>query len=195
LNLSRQTTIFILTGVVLAGALILSVNGTLAQITSSLFEFGRQERDELNTQLTLTQSRLKGIQLEPLTARNAQLEQQLVQTIDQMKQVRSMLEQPINKTEIIGVLFATAKAHNLEITKMSLSGLADTQLVEVPVSSVLLVITVEGDVLDLVAFISELNTLYTFGAVDSASIINPETKAGESAHADISLNLYTVQGK
>ncbi len=195
MNLSRQTTIFILTGVVLAGALILSVNGTLAQITSSLFEFGRQERDELNTQLTLTQSRLKGIQLEPLTARNAQLEQQLVQTIDQMKQVRSMLEQPINKTEIIGVLFATAKAHNLEITKMSLSGLADTQLVEVPVSSVLLVITVEGDVLDLVAFISELNTLYTFGAVDSASIINPETKAGESAHADISLNLYTVQGK
>jgi len=176
-------------------ALVLSVNGTLGQVAGSLFEFGRQQRDELNAKLTTTQARLKAVQLEPLTARKSQLEQQLAQNTDQMKQVRSMLEQPIKKTEVIGVLFTTAKAHNLEITKMNLSGLADTQLVEVPVSSVQLAITVEGDVLDLVAFISELNTLYTFGAVDSAAILNPEAKAGGSAHADISLTLYTVQGK
>ncbi|MDO8578314.1 MAG: hypothetical protein Q7R50_03945 [Dehalococcoidales bacterium] len=195
MKLSRQTSIFILIGVVLVAALILSENGTIAQFGSSLFEFGSQQRSELKTKLTLTQGRLKAVQLEPLTARKSQLEQQLAQDTDQMKQVRSVLEQPINKTEIIGVLFTTAKAHNLQITKMNLSAVADAQLVEVPASSVQLAITVEGDVLDLVAFISELNTLYTFGAVDSAAIINTEANAGGPAHADVSITLYTVQGK
>lgn len=195
MKLSRQTTIFLLTGVVLVGALILSVNGTIAQFAGSLFEFGSQQRDELTAKLASTQARLKTVQLDPLTAKKAQIELQLVQNTDQLKQVRSTLEQPINKTEIIGVLLATAKAHNLEIAKMSLSGLADAQLGEVPVSSFQIVITVEGDVLDLVGFISELNTLYTYGAVDSATILNPEEKAGEPAHADVSLTLYTVRGK
>ncbi|MDO8577913.1 MAG: hypothetical protein Q7R50_01895 [Dehalococcoidales bacterium] len=195
MKLSRQTSIFVLIGVVLVGALILSVNGTIAQFASGLFEFGRQQRNELNAKLASTQARFKAVQLDPLTAQKTQLEQQLAQNTDQLNQVRSMLEQPINKTEIIGVLFATAKAHNLEITKMNLSGLADAQLVEIPVSSVQLAMTVEGNVLELVGFVSELNTLYTYGAVNSVTIINPETKTGGPAHADVALTLYTVQGK
>jgi Tfp pilus assembly protein PilO len=195
LKLSRQTFIFILIGVVLVTALILSVNGTIARVAGSLFELGRQQRNELNAQLASTQVRLKTVQLEPLTAQKAQLEQQLVQSTDQMKKVRSMLEQPINKTEIIGVLFTTAKAHNLAITQMSLSGLTDAHLAEVPVSSVQLAISVEGNLMDIVGFISELNTLYTFGAVNSATVINPDTKGVRPAHADVTLTLYTVQGK
>lgn len=195
LKLGRQAQIFLLAGLLLAAALILSANGTLAKASSNLFEFAGQQRSELNGKLTSTQARLKMVNLESPSAERAELERQIAQNTEQRDEVKAMIAQPINKSEIISTLFRTARTKNVEITKLNLAALSDGQLAGVPVSSVTLTITAGGDLPDTIAFILELNTLYTYGTVNRVSITNRELPDGQKANVDLSLTLYSVQDK
>ncbi len=178
-------------------AVILSSTGMIVRVGSKLLSFSPQvqQRNELNERLNSTQARASAIQLEPLSSRKTELEQQLNQTKGQLDTVEAILSQPINKTATIGVLFTTAKAYGLEITKMTISGQNEITLEKVPASVASMTVTVEGDAANLIGFITKLNTLYTTGAVESAGITIPETTSGKKPWADIKLNIYTVQGR
>ena len=153
------------------------------------------ERNTLNDKLTLTQSKVRAIPLDALSRQNTELQQQLAQTTSQLNAARTTLSQSINKTFVVDTLLSTAKAYNLEITEMTLSGLTDASLDKLPTSAVFLTVTLEGEVVNLVGFSTKLNTLFNTGAIQSAIISSSANTTIEKPQATIKLTIYTVQGR
>ncbi len=152
---------------------------------------------EANRKLSSAQARVAAVNLVPFNSRKVVLEQQANQTAAQLKAVGANLSPSINRTATIGVLFATAKAHALEVTSMTFTGPSNAFLDEMPVSAALLTATVEGDMSGLAAFITELNT-FKNGAVDSVVITTNATGNATNnikSWADIKMTFYTVQGR
>lgn len=193
MKLNQRRLLLIAIGFVLVAALALNSTGVIARVGNKLLDISRRESKELSSKLLSTQARVRGIHLEELSARKATLEQQLTQTTKQLDTMAANLSQPINKTYTYDNVSSTAKTYNLEITKLTLSGPNVATLAGMNASAVLIMVTVEGNIVNLVSFITELNT-FKNGAVDSVVITNPET-AGKKPSADVKLTLYTVQSR
>jgi len=153
-----------------------------------------QEQDQLNQELTQAQLRLNEFQLEQLSSQHEELEKQLSQTISQFEAARTMLSQPIGSITTSGLLFDIAAACGVEVTEISSSGLASDDLEGVTCSVLPLSARVEGDVSDLVSFITNLYGELTNGIVKSVEISIPETTSEEKPSANIQLVIYTYQG-
>jgi len=152
------------------------------------------ERNQLNEQLALVQLRLSGIQLEQLSSQQTELEKQLEQTTSQYEAVKAILSQPIGSVTVSSVLFDVAEAYGLEVTQMSSPGLAIENLEGITCSVVTLSATVEGDVPNLVGFVTKLNSHLATGIVKSVTITVPGTANGEKASANIQIVVYTYGG-
>lgn len=151
------------------------------------------EQSELSERLALAQSKLQGIQLDRLSHRQKELEQQLSETVSQSKTGRAILSQPIGSISISAIVFDIAEANNVEITEISSSGMAQNELKGVPCLTLPLTTKVEGEVTDLVSFITQLNEDLATGAVQSLTISIPET-TDKKASASIQLVVYAYQG-
>lgn len=151
--------------------------------------------DALNQRLALAQAKVQAIQPEPLSSQKTELQRQLDEARTRLDTVRSVLSQPVKKTPTTDTLFATAKASSVEITKMNLSGLADATIEKLPISAMTISLSIEGDVASLISFITQLNTLFPAGAIEAATITNPEDGSGKTPSAEIDMKLYTVQGR
>lgn len=195
MKLNKRSLLLVAIGFVLVMALILNSTGVIAQVGNKLLDISRRESSELNKKLISTQARVRAIQLEPLSTRKADFEQQLSQNTKQLDTVRAILSQPVNTTNTTAAVLSTAKTYNLEITQWKLSGPSDAILAGMPASAVLIMVIVEGDMGNLVGFITRLNTVFTNGVVESAVIINTENASGKKPSADIKLTLYTVQSR
>ena len=193
MKFNKRSLLLIATAFVLVAAIVLHSTGVIARVGGKLLDISRQQQKELNEKLLSAQSQVRAIQLEPLSSRKVELEQQLIQTTKQLDEVQTILSQPVNKTYTYDNVSSTAKSYNLELTKLALSGPNDAFLQDMPASAVVLTATVEGDLANLVGFITKLNT-FTNGAIESTVISNPET-AGKKPSADIKLTLYTLQSR
>jgi hypothetical protein len=91
-------------------------------------------------------------------------------------------------------LFDIAEAYGVEVTELSSSGLVSEELEGVPCSVLSLTVRVEGDIPDLIGFITKLNDDFTTGVVQSVEISIPETTGGEESSANIQLVIYTHRG-
>ena len=152
------------------------------------------EQDKLNEDLALVESRLGGIQLEQLASQQVELEGQLSQATSQFEPVEAILSEPVGSIAATSILFDIAKAHGVEVTEMSSSGPASESLEGVTCSVISLTAKVEGDVPNLISFVTKLNSSLTTGVVKSITITIPETTSGEKASADIQLVVYIYQG-
>ena len=150
------------------------------------------QQNQLNEQLTLAQSRLNMIQLEKLSSQQATLEKQLNQNTSQFEEVKAILSQPAGSIAASSVLFDIAEAHGLEVTEMTSSAPATESLEGATCSVMLLTAKVEGDVPNLVSFITKLNSHFANGVVNSITITIPETTSDE-ASAEIQLAVYAYQ--
>lgn len=151
------------------------------------------EQNQLNEQLTLIQSRLGVIKLEQLSSRQAELEEQLRQATSQFETVKTVLSQPVGSITATSILFDIARAHGLEITEVTSPGPTSDSLEGVTFSVLSLTVEVEGNVPNIVSFITRLNSYFTTGVVKSITITVPEITGGEKASADIQLVVYTYQ--
>lgn len=152
------------------------------------------QQNLLSEELTSVELRLKGIQLERLSNQQEELEKGLSQTISQFEVARAMLSQPIESITISSALFGIAEAHGVELTEISSPGLSNGELAGLTFSVIPLTARVEGDVPNLVSFITGLNGDLATGVVKSVKISIPEI-AGEEASANIELAVYTYQGE
>ena len=151
-------------------------------------------QNQLNEELTLTELKLKGVQLEQLSQQQEELETRLNEATSQFEAVKAILSQPRGSVATSGILFDVAEACGVEVTDISSSGLSSDELEGVPCSVLILTASVEGDVLDLVSFITELNAYLSTGVVQSVSINVPETTSNEKSTANIRLVVYMYQG-
>ena len=152
------------------------------------------EQSQLNEELALAKAKLDRIQPDKLSSQQAELEEQLSQATSQFEVVRAMFSQSIGSIAVTSSLFDIAKEHDVEVTEMTSSGLASDSLEGVSCSVISLTAKVEGDVPNLVNFITKLNSHFTTGVVKSITITIPETTSGENVSADIQLAVYTPQG-
>lgn len=153
-----------------------------------------RQQNELNEELTLARSNLERVQMEQLPSQQAELEEQLSQATSQFEAVEAMLSQSVGSIAATGILFDVAKANGVEVTEMTSSGMASDSLEGITCLVISLSAKVEGDVPDLVSFVTELNSYFTTGVVKSITITIPETTSEEKASADIQLVVYTYQG-
>ena len=175
--------------VITAGVLIIALAG-LGVIRSQQV----QQQNQLNEQLALAQSNLRGVQLEQLSSQQTELEKQLSQAKSQFEAVKAILSQPVGGIAVSSILFDIAEAHGLEVTEITSSGLASEELEGITYSVIPLSATVEGDVPNLVNFITKLNGHLATGVIKLITITTPETASGEKASANIQLVVYTYRG-
>jgi len=152
------------------------------------------EQNELNEQLVSARSRLNEIQLEQLSSQQTELNKQLNQTTSQREAVKAILSEPLGSITVNSILFDIAEAYGLEITVVTSPGLATENLEGIICSSITLNATVEGDVGDLVNFVTKLNSRLASGIVESITITVPEAAGAGEASADIQLVVYTYYG-
>ena len=152
------------------------------------------EQNQLNEQFTLIQSRLGVIKLEQLSSQQAELERQLRQATSQFEAVKTVLSQPVGSIAAASILFDIAKVYGLEVTDVTSPGPTSDSLEGITCSVLSLTVKVEGNVPNLVSFITKLNSYFTTGVVKSITITIPEKTSGEKASADIQLVVYTYQG-
>ena len=153
-----------------------------------------RQQKRLNEELALTELRLEGVQLEQLSAQQETLEKQLSQTISQSETAQAILSHPIGSITSSSTLFDIARDYGVEVTEFSSSGLASGDLAGIPCSVLTLNTRVEGDVSDLIRFITKLNREFTTGIIKSVEISMPETTGDAKSLANIQLVLYTYQG-
>jgi len=152
------------------------------------------EQNTLNEKFALVQSRLNGIKLEQLSHRQKEVEQQLSQIISQSETARTTLSQPIGSINISNTLFDIAEANNVEVIEISSSGLASEELAGITCAALPLTARVEGEVTDLVSFITKLNSALDTSLVKSVGIEIPETTSEQKPTANIQMVIYTYQG-
>ncbi len=181
MKLNKRTILVLAVGLFLVGAFVLVTN-----LNSEM-----NKRDVLQKQLATLQKNLKAAQIEPLSTQKANLEQNMTQTVSHLSAITPILSQPVEKTEVMSVLFSTANATGVNITTLRISELSNADLVQVGAKSLSMYLTVEGDLQNITGVITNLNTIFTTGAVDQDTITSIGN--GLTKQADMRLTLYTVQ--
>ncbi|UCB43797.1 MAG: hypothetical protein JSV77_03885 [Dehalococcoidales bacterium] len=103
------------------------------------------------------------------------------------------LSQPVDSILANENLFDIANVSSVTLTAITVSPISSGTLAELSCFSLPLNIVAEGDVPDLLDFITRLNTDLTNGLVRSATLSIPETPAEGEPSVDIDLVIYTYQ--
>ena len=149
-------------------------------------------KNQLKEELAQAGTRLGSIQIEPLAYEQSELEQQLEATIKRSESARKILSQPMNSIIISDILFSTAEANSVNITSIGSPGASRVTLDGVPCQALPLTVNIEGEVADLVDFITELNGSLAIINLKTVSMEIP-TGAGKPT-ASIQIEAYTYEG-
>ncbi len=182
-KLTRTTLLLIVAGVCFIASVALSL------VCSQQV----QQQSQLKAKLVLDQSNLKGIRLEQLSSQQAELEKQLSQATSQFGAVNATLSRSIGSTNASNTFFDVAKANGLEVTEITSPGSANDTLGKVTCSSILLKAKVDGNIANLVSFVTKLTSSFVTD-VKSVTITTSGTPIGENATADIQLVIYSYRG-
>lgn len=153
-----------------------------------------EEQDQLNKQFDVSQSQLGGIQLAPLSSQQVELEERLSQATSQLEAAKGILRQSASSVAAAATLFEVAETYGLVITELTSPGVAGENLEGAPLSVISLTVKVDGDVPDLVDFVTTLNRLFTTGVVKSVTITIPDEASGDNISASVHLAVYTYRG-
>ena len=150
-------------------------------------------KNQLKEELNLAKSRLNSIQTEQLADRQSELEQQLEETMAQSEAARETLSQPMNSIIISDILFSTAEANSVNITEISSSVAGSVALEGVPCLELPLSAKIEGEVSNLVAFITQLNNDLASGIVKSVNLDISQPEGNGKSAASIQMVIYKYE--
>ncbi len=150
-------------------------------------------KKQLKEEFAQATLRLNSIQVEQLSDQQEELEQQLDDTIAQSETARKTLSEPMSSIIITDILFSTAESNSVNITEIKSSGMNDVELRGVPCRVLPLTANIEGEVDNLVVFITQLNDNLATGVVRSINMNIPYTAGGEKPSASIQMVIYTYE--
>ncbi len=154
-----------------------------------------QQQSQLKEKLTSAQSNLKGVRLEQLTTQQAELEKQLSQATSQFEAARAIFSELAGNTTAISIFFKVAKDNGMEVTEIKSPGPAEDTLGGATCSVILLNAKVEGNLPNLVSFITNLKSSLVNGVIKSVTITMAEATNGDNASANIQMVIYTYGGE
>lgn len=152
------------------------------------------EKNQLTRKLVSSRSQLQGLQLDSLSAKQAELENRLSQTIPELESLKARLSQPVSSNSTANVLVDAAKTYGLIVTGMTSTSPTAENVEGANLVSISVSVKVEGSVSKLVNYASALNNLLKTSAITSVEITVPETTNVDKASATIQLVIYTYRG-
>lgn len=176
-------------------SLLIIAFGLFAIVLFGLWSVYSQQltrKTELAGNLDTARLKLNGLNNEPLTHRQDELEWHLEQVGAQSAAAREMLSQPIGSIAVSDHLFEIAAANSVNITALSSSGLAEAEMAGLVLPLLPLSITATGDMADLAGFITRLSNDYPTSLISTAGMNIPET--GEAASVDIEMAIFSYRG-
>lgn len=184
MKLSKKSWVFISIGLFLIG---------LVGLWTAYSQQSGLEK-QLKEELTLVNSKLNSIQLEQLANKPGELEQQLDKTLAQSETARQTLSQPMNSIIISDILFSTAEANSVNITAISSSAANRVTLEGVPCLALPVTASVEGELNQLVDFVTELNGGYPNTEVNTFNVQIPYPADNTTLSASIQMVIYAYEG-
>ncbi len=178
------------TGVVIAIGVFLITGIYLYMNYSGIVD----EKTQLKEQLNFTQLQLQEIRLETLSPQETELAEQLRQVTSTSREVVFTLSQPISNIDAVTVLYDVARTWGLQVNTLTSSGMANEILEGTTFSVISIDTEIEGDMPNLVNFITHLNNSYTTGVIRSVTITAPGSGNGTNAMASVRLAVYTYRG-
>jgi hypothetical protein len=146
------------------------------------------QRNQLNEELIIAETRLNKFQLEVL-------ETQLSNTVSKLETASDTLSKPIESIATTRTLYDAAKDSHVEVTDINSSELTSTKLEGISCSAVTLTMNVEGYLYDIVGFVTNLSDYLKTAVVQSIAINIPEITDDKDPSADIRLVIYNYQGE
>jgi len=171
-------------------AWLLLAGGIFIILAASLGTAYSQQDDEqgrLNEELALAQLRLGNYpaqQLE-LTSQQKKLESRLAMARSQLKNTRAGLSRSTESIEASGGLFEIAGDCHVEVTEISSPGPTTRELEGVTLAVLPLTVRIEGEVLDLIDFVSRWTGDYSTGVVESVEISVPLPPGEEEEEGEV----------
>jgi len=190
-------------------AIIFLVIGVFVILVAGLgMAYSRQEgeQSQLDQELTLAKQRLEkytGEEAE-FASQQKELESRLAKAESRLRAAKANLYQSIESIEASDTLFTLAQDCGVEVVKIQSPGVATQAIGEVTLSALSLTVTIEGDVLNVIGFVSEWTKEYPTGMVESVVVTVPqppdaeaeEAQTGEeNPSADINICIHTYEGK
>jgi hypothetical protein len=166
----------------------------IALFASGYMLFGKLgEQSEVDEQLALAEANLERTDTNRLSEQIANLEDQLTQISSQTDTMKNMMSQEIANVAASTIVFEIADATYVEVVDLnSLSAFSEV-LENIPCNVVPLEAKIEGNLEDLVSFVTRLNTTLTTGMIKSVNLDIPESSSGVKPMATISLHIYNYQ--
>jgi type II secretory pathway pseudopilin PulG len=184
---------------------LLVILGVVAAIFAVLWVMRSQqapEQERLYEELSVAMVRLDNFNSDGLLSQQAELEQQISQTLSQLETARATGAQSAESISLSGTLFDIAEGAGVEVTMISSAPQSDSNWQGIPCLFLLLTVTVEGDVPDILSFIGGLDRTLATAVIRSAVITIPETTDWEDSSAEIQrpsaniqLGIYSYQGE
>lgn len=146
------------------------------------------KKGKLEHELNAAQVKINAINLEQMERRQSELAQQLDQTLASSRDAREVLSRPVESLTISTILFETAEANGVNIKEINSSGNSRQDLYGVNCQMLPVTAQIEGELTNLVAFITQLNNDVATGVVKSVEIT---ITGAERAIASIQMAIYS----
>jgi type II secretory pathway pseudopilin PulG len=184
---------------------LLVILGVVAAIFAGLWVMRSQqaqEKERLDEELYVAVVKLDNVNSDELLSLQAELEQQISQTLSQLETTKATVAQSAESISVSDTLFDIADGAGVEVTSISSSLPSDSKWQEIPCLVLPLTVTIEGDVPSLLSFIGEVDRALTTAVIRSAVITIPEATDEEESSAEsqlpsavIQLGIYSYQGE
>ncbi len=161
------------------------------------------DQKKISADLSVANRKLVLTQAEQLAQQKVELERRVAQTIARSSTEAGRAFSTSQSVAATEVLITTADKLGVEIIELRSAGPASQKLQGVPVRSLPFSIKVEGDVLNLVDFVTALSQVFPAGTVKSVGIdlgasLNPQAGSpemnGPRWSATVQLEVYTYDG-
>lgn len=151
------------------------------------------EQSKVDDELALAEANLERTDADRLSAQIAELEDQLAQIISESETLRDMMSQEKSQIAASTITFNVAAKNYVDVIDLNSKISYKQQLENLPCIVVPLEAIVEGNVEDIVNFVTQLNTTITTGVIKSVNLNIPEPSTGIKPTATISLLIYNYQ--
>ncbi|MBN2077069.1 MAG: hypothetical protein JW762_16110 [Dehalococcoidales bacterium] len=166
----------------------------IAAVTVGYILFGKlDEQGKIDDELTTANANLERTDINRLSTQASELEDQLDQITSQTDTMKNMMSQEIANVAASTLVFDVAGKNYVEVIDLNSLSAFSEMLEDIPCTVVPLEAIIEGNVEDIVSFVTQLNTTLTTGVVKSIDLTIPEVSTGVKPTATISLLIYNYQ--
>ena len=168
----------------------------IALAASGYMLFGKLgEQSKVGDELALAEANLARTDIGRLDAQISELEDQLAQINSQTDTLMDSMSQEIWNVRASTIVFEVAGKNYVEVLDLNSLSKFSEVLENLPCTVVPLEAIIEGNVDDIVNFVTQLNTALTTGVIKSVNLNIPEAGAGVKPTATISLLIYNYQDR